>query len=64
MRSLKEQNPILILLAIIGICAILYGGWTFYRQRLSEQQENAIRYGSPPAGVSGLNKPSTQPPPQ
>ncbi len=64
MRSLKEQNPILIVLAVIGICAILYGGWTFYHQRLAQQQENAIRYGPPPAGVSGLNKPSSQPPPQ
>ncbi len=64
MRNLKEQNPILILLAMIGICAIVYVGWTFYHQRLAQQEENAIRYGAPPAGVSGLNKPSTQPPPQ
>ena len=63
MKSLKEQNPIVLALAIIGIIAVLYGGWTVYQRHISEEMENAIRYGPPPPGVAELNKPSTQPPP-
>jgi hypothetical protein len=64
MKNLKPQNPIIIALAIIGLCAVLYVSWTIYQQHIAEEQENAIRYGPPPAGVGELNKPSKQPPPQ
>lgn len=64
MKNLKEQNPIVLALAIIGIIAILYGGWTVYQHHISEGMENAIRYGPPTAGVGKALKAKPQPPPQ
>jgi uncharacterized membrane protein YidH (DUF202 family) len=64
MTTLKKQNPIVLALAIIGICAVLYGAWTFYQQHEAEEKEQAIIVGTPSPGFSGLNQPSTQPPPQ
>jgi hypothetical protein len=64
MKTLKEQNPIVLGLAIIGVCALVYGGWTIYQQHVAEQKEQAIIMGTPSPGFRGLNKPSTQPPPQ
>jgi predicted negative regulator of RcsB-dependent stress response len=64
MKNLKEQNPIVLAFAIIGIGALLYGGWTLYQQHLIQQQDSAFRYGPPIPGVAGLNQPSKQPPPQ
>ncbi len=64
MKALKEKTPIILALAIIGICAVLYGGWTIYQQHVAQEQEQAIRYGPPPPGIGGLNEPSKQPPPQ
>jgi hypothetical protein len=61
---LKEQNPIVLAFAIMGICALVYGGWTIYQQHVAEEKEQAIIIGTPSPGFSGLNKPSTQPPPQ
>jgi hypothetical protein len=64
MKTLKEQNPIILAFAIIGICALVYGGWMIYQRHVAEETEQAIIMGTPSTGFSGLNKPSTQPPPQ
>jgi hypothetical protein len=64
MTTLRKYNPIVLALAIIGICAVLYGGWTLYQQHEAQEKEQAIIVGTPSPGFSGLNKPSTQPPPQ
>jgi cytochrome c-type biogenesis protein CcmH/NrfG len=63
MKRLKKQNPIILLLAFIGVCAVLYGGWAIYQHHVAEQLEQAIRYGPPPPGFPPLNKPSREPPP-
>jgi hypothetical protein len=63
MKTLKEQNPMILVLAIIGVCALLYGGWTIYQRHVAEQLEHAIRYGPPPPGFPQLNKPNREPPP-
>ena len=34
----KASNPAVVLLAIIGICALLYGAWELYESRASEDQ--------------------------
>ena len=65
MKSLKEQNPIVLALAIVGICALLYGAWTVYHQHVVEEQERAIMSGPPQVpGAAQMLKPSTKPPPQ
>jgi hypothetical protein len=64
MKKLKDQNPIVIALEIIGICAVIYGGWTIYQQHVATQQAQVF-FGAPPSGPIGdLYKPSKQPPPQ
>jgi len=64
MKSLREKSLIVPILAVIGIFALIYGGWTIYQQHVAQEQEQSIRYGPPPSGLEGLNKPSEQPPPQ
>lgn len=32
----KTTNPIVVLLTIIGICAVLYGAWHFYQSHAVE----------------------------
>jgi hypothetical protein len=64
MKNLKEQNAIVLALALVGLCALLYGGWTIYRQHVAAQQAHEF-FGTPPTGPIGdLYKPSKQPPPQ
>ncbi len=64
MKNLREQNPIVLALAMIGVCALLYGGWTIYHKHVIEEEQQQIISAPPSAGVSGLFKPSTKPPPQ
>jgi hypothetical protein len=63
-KNLKEQNPIVLALALIGVCALLYGGWTFYHQHIIDEEQRAIISAPPSAPLSGLFKPSQKPPPQ
>jgi len=63
MKSLKNK-PDLLAFAIIGVCALLYGGWTIHDQHVIEEEQQAIISAPPSAGVSGLFKPSAKPPPQ
>jgi hypothetical protein len=65
MKTLKEQNPIVLALAIIGVCALLYGGWTIYHQHVVEEEQRAIISGPPQIpGVAQSLKSKPQPPPQ
>jgi len=60
----KEQNPLILAFAIVGICAVLYGGWTLYQQR-TEMEQRAILLGPPqiPEVAQSL-KSGGKPPPQ
>jgi uncharacterized membrane protein YpjA len=64
MRNLKEQNPIVLAFAIIGVCALFYGVWTIYHQHVVEEEQQAIILAPPSTPLSGLFKPSKKPPPQ
>ncbi|MBF6570768.1 MAG: hypothetical protein IVW54_18025 [Candidatus Binataceae bacterium] len=65
MKNLKEQNPIVLMLAIVGIFALLYSAWSVYHQHIVEKQERAIMSGPPQVpGAAQMLKPSTKPPPQ
>ena len=65
MKRLKEQNPIVLALAIIGVCALIYGGWTIYQQHQAAEQTQGF-FGGPPQipGVAQALKAKPQPPPQ
>ncbi len=34
----KTTKPILLLFAIIGLCAVLYAAWRFYQRNASENE--------------------------
>ena len=64
MKNLKEQNPLVLAFAIIGVCALIYGGWTIYEHHVETEQAQQF-FGAPATGpMSGLYQPSTKPPPQ
>jgi hypothetical protein len=65
MRKLKEENPIVLALAIIGVCAVLYGGWVIYQRHVGEQETQTF-FGSASQipGVAHALKSSPKPPPQ
>jgi predicted negative regulator of RcsB-dependent stress response len=64
MKNLRKQNPIVLALAIIGIGAVAYGGWTIYQHHVVEEEQQAIISAPPSTPLSGLFKPSEKPPPQ
>jgi hypothetical protein len=63
MRNLKQQNPIVLVLALIGVCAIFYFIIRGYQQYVAEQQR-AILLGPPSGAVARALKATPQPPPQ
>ncbi|HVA41588.1 MAG TPA: hypothetical protein VNF49_13035 [Candidatus Binataceae bacterium] len=64
MNKIRQQSPLILALAIIGVCAILYFLWQGYQQHVANQQARSF-FGAPPSGAVGeLNKPSKKPPPQ
>ncbi len=65
MKSLKEQNPIVLALAIVGVCALLYAGWVTYQRHIAQQQTQTF-FGaqSQIPGVAKALKATPQPPPQ
>jgi hypothetical protein len=65
MRKLKEQNPVVLALATIGVCALLYSGWVIYQRHVVEQETQTF-FGSPSQipGVARALKSKPKPPPQ
>jgi len=63
MKTLKEQHPIVLAFAIIGICAVLYFLFQGY-QRYAAEQQRAILLGPPSGAVGQALKATPQPPPQ
>jgi hypothetical protein len=64
MRTLKEQHPIVLVFAIIGICAVLYFIFQGYQHYAAEQQQRAALFGPPSGAVGQALKATPQPPPQ
>lgn len=54
----KIKNALIMALAIIGVCAVLYLCWQAYQQRYQEERTRAFISGPPQA-----YKPGTAPPP-
>ena len=34
----KTKNPLILVFAIIGVCAVLYGVWHLYNQQVAEER--------------------------
>jgi hypothetical protein len=62
-NKITQQNPFVLVLAIIGACAIVYLLWLAYQRHVDEQQR-ALLLGPPTGGAAQLYQPSTKPPPQ
>jgi hypothetical protein len=65
MKKLKEQSPIVLALAIIGVGALLYGGWIIHQRQTAEQEAQTF-FGAPAQipGVADALKSKPKPPPQ
>jgi hypothetical protein len=63
-KRLRDQNPIILALAIIGVGAILYFLWQGYQQHLADQQARQFLGTAPSGAASQLYQPSKKPPPQ
>jgi hypothetical protein len=59
----KAKNRIIFVLASIGVVALLYGGWRFYEQKVSEDQAHAILNAPPSEPLKQLYR-DAPPPPQ
>ena len=65
MKGTNKQNPVLVALAIIGACAILYGVWIVYQHHVVQEQLRATFSAPVPSGVPDiLHAPPGPPPPQ
>jgi hypothetical protein len=62
MRQVRKHNPLILALAIIGICALAYVGWTFYQRQVAEEQRRTFFSATPAPGMPDLSKPEPPPP--
>jgi hypothetical protein len=47
----QTKNPLIYLLAGIGIAAVIYGGWTIYQRHLAEQRTRQYLSAPVPSGL-------------
>jgi hypothetical protein len=58
------KNPLIYLLAGIGIAVLLYGGWSFYQRRIAGEQARTLLLAPAPSGIPDiLNATPGAPPP-
>jgi len=58
------KRPVIVLFALIGVCAVLYGAWRVYEQKVSEEQAHAIMAAPPSSGIPDILHKDAPPPPQ
>jgi len=65
MKSPNRQNPLILVLAIIGIGAVVYGLWKLYQRNVAEEQAHAFFSAPTSSGIPDiLHKNDAPPPPQ
>lgn len=64
MSTKQAKNPLIYVLAGIGIAALLYSGWSTYQRYASEQQVRSYLSAPVPSGLPNplFETPGTQPP--
>jgi hypothetical protein len=60
MKDIK--NPLIIVFAIIGVCAVIYGGWHMYQQHVADAQSKAAFTAPPASGVPDMYHNAPAPP--
>jgi cytochrome c-type biogenesis protein CcmH/NrfG len=61
----RRTNPIVVLLVLVGLCAVLYGLWHLYQRQAAQQQHERAFSEPAPSGVPNfLNATPGAPPPQ
>jgi hypothetical protein len=66
LRELKMKdikNPLIIVFAIVGVCAVIYGGWHMYQQHVADARATAAFTAPPASGVPDMYH-NAAPPPQ
>ena len=63
MSDKKPQNPLIIVFAMIGICALIYVGWTFYQRQIAEEQRRTFFSATPAPGMPDILHATPGPPP-
>ena len=41
------KNPLILVFAIIGVCAVLFGGWHLYQQQSRCRAERRLSFSTP-----------------
>jgi len=57
------KNPLILLFAVIGVCAVIYGGWHLYQKHVANEQAKAAFTAPPATGVPDMYY-NAPPPPQ
>jgi hypothetical protein len=57
------RNPLIIVLAIVGVCALIYGGWHIYQQHAADRQSKDAFSAPPASGIPDMYH-NAPPPPQ
>lgn len=60
----EMRKPLILLFALIGVCAVLYGAWHLYEQKLSQEQAHVIMAAPPSSGIPDILHKDAPPPPQ
>lgn len=50
----RNKNPILVVFAIIGACAVLYGAWQLYARHETEEHSRAMFAAPAPSGLPDI----------
>ena len=50
----QTKNPLLLVFAVIGACAVLYGAWHLYRQAMVKEQSRATLMAPVPSGIPDI----------
>jgi len=59
----KVQNPLILVFAVIGVCAVIYGAWHFYQLHVANEQAKAAFTAPPAKGIPDMFH-NAPPPPQ
>jgi hypothetical protein len=60
----KATNPLIYVLAGVGLAVLIYGGWTIYQRHVSDETARASFSASPIPGSPDFLGAKPQPPPQ
>jgi hypothetical protein len=58
------KNALIYALAIIGVCALLYGGWTIYQHYAAQEEAGEFFSAPSPLGLPDPLHAKPHPPPQ